>query len=300
MKKTFLLLILLSLLGCSQTTTEPTNMKILTPFGAPSIALLNEINHSEHQITCVSGTDLLLANLVNQTPDYEMIIAPINVGLMLIHNQQTKYRLLSVITWGNLYLVGYDESDLLSNKTIALFGKDAVPEKILNYSISEHQITMNQQYFGSMMDTQAQLLTGQVRVALLAEPLVSATLKQNSELKILMDIQQQYQKTSGFDNYPQAALFVLDSFYQSHKSEVNQFIDGLIRYNEDTTHNQNLLETDLNNTDLTALGLPPIPVIKDAFSRMNIHVNYALDKKDDIQAFMDLFNITLSDDMFAQ
>jgi NitT/TauT family transport system substrate-binding protein len=150
------------------------------------------------------------------------------------------------------------------------------------------------------MDTQAQLLTGQASVALLAEPLVSATLKQNSELKILMDIQQHYQSKSGFENYPQAALFVLDSFYQSHKSDVNQFIDDLIQYNQEITHNQSLLETDLSNTDLTALGLPPIPVIKDAYHRMNIHVSYALDRRDDIQAFMDLFNITLSDDMFAQ
>jgi NitT/TauT family transport system substrate-binding protein len=300
MKKIFLLLILSALIGCNQTPTEATNMKILTPFGAPSIALLNKINDSDHEITCVSGTDLLLANLVNQTPDYQMIIAPINVGLALIHNQQTKYRLLSVITWGNLYLVGYDETDLQSAKTVALFGKDAVPEKILNYSISEHQITMKQQYYGSMMDTQAQLLTGQASVALLAEPLVSATLKQNSELKILMDIQQHYQSKSGFENYPQAALFVLDSFYQSHKSDVNQFIDDLIQYNQEITHNQSLLETDLSNTDLTALGLPPIPVIKDAYHRMNIHVSYALDRRDDIQAFMDLFNITLSDDMFAQ
>lgn len=300
MKKILLLLILLALFGCNQNPTEATNMKILTPFGAPSIALLNKINNSDHEITCVSGTDLLLSNLVNQTPDYQMIIAPINVGLTLIHNQQTKYRLLSIITWGNLYLVGYDEADLRSTNTVAMFGKDAVPEKIFNYSISNHQFTMNQQYYGSMMDTQAQLLTGQARVALLAEPLVSATLRQNSELKILMDIQQQYQRISGFDNYPQAALFVLDSFYQSHKNEVNQFIDDLIQYNQDITLDQSLFETDLSNADLTALGLPPIPVIKDAFSRMNINVSYALDKKDDIQAFMDLFNITLSDDMFAQ
>ncbi len=300
MKKKYLLLLLILLCGCAQPIDKSTSLRILSPFGAPSIALLDEINKSNHQITNVSGTDLLLANLINQTPSYELIVAPINVGLTLIQNNQTHYRLLSVLTWGNLYLVGYDESDLTSNETVALFGKDAVPEKIINHSIQPNQLTMKQQYFGSMMDTQAQLLSQQVRVALLAEPLVSATLKQNNDLKILIDIQQQYQQATGFDNYPQAALFVLESFYQENRTAVNQFVTGLIDYNNLITNDSNQLEIDLNNTDLTVLGLPPAPIVKEAFSRMNIRVVFANDVRQEIQRFMDLFNFEVNDHMIVQ
>ena len=52
------------------------------------------------EIQFVDGTDQLIAQLSKADSEYDIIIAPINIGAQLIAKNQTSYRLKSILTWG--------------------------------------------------------------------------------------------------------------------------------------------------------------------------------------------------------
>ena len=71
----------------------------------------------------VAGSDALLAALSKKDSEYDAVVAPINVGATLIEKEKTDYVLDSVVTWGNLYIVGTDESALSEEGMFAAFGR---------------------------------------------------------------------------------------------------------------------------------------------------------------------------------
>lgn len=67
----------------------------------------------------------------------------------LIEKEKTDYVLDSVVTWGNLYIVGTDESALSEEGMFAAFGEAAVPQKVLMSSMDMDTIKGEIKYFGS-------------------------------------------------------------------------------------------------------------------------------------------------------
>ena len=117
------------LMGCQKEET----VRILCPTGAPALALVGEYDNisKNGEIQFVDGTDQLIAQLSKADSEYDIIIAPINIGAQLIAKNQTSYRLKSILTWGNLYLVGTSQDALNETGELALFGEGAVPQKII-------------------------------------------------------------------------------------------------------------------------------------------------------------------------
>lgn len=206
MKKLVLLIIVISLVGCTTPTKNNERFSLISPFGAPSIAFVETIKNDEHEITLVSGSDHLISAFVSPFSEYDGIIAPINLGLTLIKNNQTDFRLFAIVTWGNLYVVANKETYDKENDTIAMFGKDSVVDLMTNYVLDDE---INREFYPSVNDALAQLVSGKHQAALLAEPLVSAALANNEQLDVVLDVQQAYKSKSGFDNYPQDALKIL-------------------------------------------------------------------------------------------
>lgn len=107
-----------------------------------------------------------------------------------MYSQAEAFNLEAVLTWGNLYLVGPEGSDLTS-ASIAAFGEKAVPQLVFQYVMDT--ANMNVTYYASVQEAQQALLTGQSEVALLAQPVAAATIakakEQGKELSVLEDLQ---------------------------------------------------------------------------------------------------------------
>ena len=234
MKKLFKYLLcfmmLTTVVGCSGGTNssdESDTANILCPVGAPSLAFVSEYeNITENgKIDFVDGSDQLVAELSKDNSEYDIIVAPINLGAKLIASDQSDYRIQAVITWGNLYLVGTSKEALSQTGELALFGEGAVPQLIVEATNIETSLTPT--YYQSATLVQQQLLAGNVQVGLLAEPLASATIakaKQSGlELSIITDLQESY----GEDGYPQAAIFVKEGKnYDSLFSKIDEFTNN--------------------------------------------------------------------------
>lgn len=281
------LLIGLLMTGCQQ---EQKAVHILCPTGAPSLALVGEYDQicENGSIDLVDGSDQLIAELSKADSEYDIIIAPINLGAQLIAKGQTDYRLQSVLTWGNLYYVGTSAEALNETGELALFGEGAVPQKIVE--TVDVKTNLEPHYYSSATLVQQRLISGQVEVGLLAEPLASATVakaKQSGvDLSIIVDLQEEY----GGSGYPQAAMFVKEGY---QNEELFQSIE------EFTENDYPELKEKLENIGIEQLGLPSVDITVSSIERQNVHYVTANQCEDEISQFLQLFNITYSSDMLA-
>ena len=298
MRKSLVLLLVLLLMGCSPQVDneEVVALSVLAPKGAPGLSLLGYADtYGNEKITLVDGTDVVSAALLNPNPEYDVIIAPINLGALTI-TKGSDYRLLGVITWGNLYLVGNTKL-IDSELPLAMFGEGAVPQKVVENAIDLSTLNKDIQYFNSVADVQVALLTEKAAYGLLAEPLLTATLAKASQsgidLEVIYDIQAEYNIKNNTTGYPQAAVFVLNSVYQDSKTAVDDLVTHLSVFNAETV-------TNLLSGQEEMYGVPPLAIITQAFDNMNIEYHSATDVQNEITVFLKLFNIDNIDELLVK
>ncbi|MEG0177242.1 hypothetical protein [Anaerorhabdus sp.] len=294
----------LLLVGCSTTPvekttdpevkTEPVVLKVIAPKGATSLPLIPVVLDESADVTFVDGTDVIQAAFVNPNPEYNVIIAPTNLGTKLASAGKTNYKMLGIITWGNLYLVGESEEALNNDGELAAFGEGTVPGLIFSETVKN--IKPNVTYYNSVTDAQAALLSGNANMALLAEPAATATIakakEQGKELQIIKDLQKEFEAISGTVGYPQAAIYVLEDKYTENIEVYDQFISTINDYLsniDESTMDQ--LVVDIDTITPEELGIPNSQIITKTWDRMNIRYVPANESIEQLQAFLQLFGI---------
>ena len=282
------LMMALSLSACSSSSKKDDTLNVLCPTGAPSLSMVSVYDDvtKEGKIDFVNGTDQLQAELVKEDGDYNVIVAPINLGAKLLSAGKCQYQLVGVLTWGNLYLVGTDESDLEGDGEIALFGEGAVPQMIYNRTVAS-TVKLTAKYYTQATDVQAQLISGKVKAGMLAEPLATATIakaKQNgTELKIIKDLQEVY----GENGYPQAAIFAKEG------TNMSTFLSSLDTF---TNNGYEGLKEGIENVGVDTLGLPSVDIAVNTIERQNLHYKSATECLDEINTFLKPMDIELTED----
>lgn len=293
----------LTMTACSS-TKEPDPIKVLTPLGAPSLSMLRLYGDDKVTLETVDGSDTLQAELAKTDGDYDVIVAPINLGAKLITNGKSGYTLSHVVTWGNLYIVGTDERVLQdTNSVFAAFGEKAVPQIVLNSSMDMSSVKAEVQYFNSVNDVQAQLMTGKAAAGLMAEPAATATIAKAKEkgidLKIITDLQEAYKTKNGFEStgYPQAALFVK----KGSEDKVAGYIETASKFaNETAVADTAQISKQIDIATVEKLGIPSAEIAVKTWERQNIHIKKASDVKADIEAFLKQFKIETTDALYTK
>lgn len=276
-----------SLVACAPKNEEP--MKVLTPAGAPALALLPLVEDENVVIETVQGTDVLAAELSKKDSDYDVIVAPTNLGAK-IYSQAKTYSLEAVLTWGNLYLVGEQGADH-QTEAIAAFGEKAVPQLVFNKVLDAQNL--NVIYYASVQEAQQALLTKQQPIALLAQPAAAATIakakEQGRELTILADLQKLWQqKTDSKDaGYPQASLFVKEGVDASY----------IVKKLSKTTLSEKDMKQKIEAIGADTLGLPNAELAIKTYQQQHIHFEKGKDVKDQIEAFLTLFGMNCPDEL---
>lgn len=303
MKKILSIIVMMSMLlvGCSTSSKKTEEVKILTPNGAPALSLLGVYEEvmKKGSIRIVEGSDLLSSELIKSDSEYDVIVAPINLGCQLLAKGKTEYKLAGVLTWGNLYLI---QNEAVNNNELAAFGEQAVPGKIFNLVKDSNDIMKNAKttYYNAVSDVQAQVLAGKCEYALMAEPAATATIakaKQNGKtLKIVASLQDLYQKQSGSKQtgYPQAALFV------KNKADVKELLSQIDTFtNTDAVKENNQIEELVEKIGAETFGVPSAAIASKTWNNQNIHYQDASSVKEDVQSILKAFQIDYSDDMLA-
>ncbi len=303
MKKIITSLLALIILASCSTSKKSEEMKVLVPKGAPALSVLTYASEHTDSVDFVDGAELLQAAFLNPVPQYQVIIAPTNLGLKLASDKKTKYKIAGVVTWGNLYFVGYQQDDLFQEGTkIAAFGESSVPGLLLELIQTEDNAEII--YYNSVVDAQAALLSGKVDAALLAEPLATATIAKSKEnesiedLELIGDVQLMVEEKLGSYGYPQAGIFVLDSFYAENEEKVDMFLQEI----EKTLQEMNSEELSLMIDEIQpeTIGVPNAPIVLKTWDRMNIRYKDAKESEDSLKEFLKLFNIEITEDIYLK
>lgn len=235
MKKILLVfsLILLSFMMISCEKKLKNEIKIITPAGTPYLAIGGLLDEKNISIEAVNGAANLQTALVAN--EYDIVIAPINLGAQLYKKGNSKYQAAAIITQNNAYLVAKDGAkldsweDLKGEKVIA-FGQTGIPGKLLtNFYNSHEELNIDDVSFvySSSVECYSAFITSSEKYALISEPEVS-------KLKLVNDMSvKTYDLTQDYGDVPQACVFVNPKSNKESIDLVLKMISDNIKYLND-------------------------------------------------------------------
>lgn len=205
----FLMIFTLSLASCANVKLE-NEVTIITPNGTPYLALGGLLDEENVKIDAVNGADALKTALVNG--EYDVVVAPVNLGAQLFNKGNSKYVIEAVITMNNAYIVTEETNKLdsiqdLEGQKVLGFGKTGIPGSVLlklynNNKLDSSLIDFSQASSSAVYSLFAGGSTD-AKYALMSEPEISKLiLNDNKKVKTLDLI-----KELGVD-VPQACIYV--------------------------------------------------------------------------------------------
>lgn len=294
--KTLLAAVLLtSLAGCTASEPEKTPAKVLAPTGAPALATLGMRDGDLAEVEYAEGQDLLAAELNKSDSDYDIILAPVNLGVKSWKESDT-WQLKAVVTWGNLYVVSDTEDWNVEDNTIGAFGEGAVPGLVFSEVFPDLKCDVT--FFPSAAEASQALISGQVHTALLAQPVAAAAVAKSKEagheVSITSDLQQLWQEKTGSANkgYPQAGVFVKKG------EDESAALEAMSSFLEDPTDEE--LTEKIDAAGAETLGVPSTKIAVSTWKAQNIHYRPAAEVQEDLSAFLDVFGMSLPDGFIAE
>ena len=230
----FLLIVTLSLPSCGNVKVE-NEVKIITPYGTPYLALGGLLNESNVKIDAVNGADGIKTALVGG--EYDVVVAPINLAAQLFVKGNSKYVIEAVITMNNAYIVTDSSNKLdsindLANQKVLGFGKTGIPGSVLRTLYSKNNLDESLIDFTHASSTAVYSVfaggSSDAKYALMSEPEISKlVINDKQEIKSL-----DLTKELGTD-VPQACILV------NPNSEKQEDINNLLKLVEDNVKSLN-------------------------------------------------------------
>ena len=287
-----LFILVFGLTACKdiQEEKELVHLKIMAPIGTPALAqtymestLPSLGDNITYEIDSVYGTDPLVAAFGSGSHD--IIYAPTNLGAKLI-STGLDYQFAGTVVWGNLYLAstGYDTFTLddLDGKEIIAFGQNATPDIVLQTILDNHIFTTAPTitYVDSVSQAQAEILTDNTKIVLMAEPALSVLglpTKLGDSLNVI-DLQHEWEIVTGSLSYPMAGIFVKSDL---DTNIVNAYL---------TAVENSIDEANSNPDEVAQMAVDldygfPLGVLISAIPRSNLSYLNALESKDALEIY---------------
>lgn len=199
------------------------------PDGAPALAIskliakkenFGEAYEFDHKVVSASNIG---AAMTKDKGDF--IVMPVNLASKLY--AADSYKMLSVITHGNLYIMSKGEKTLeeLKGKVVGVIGQGNVPDLTfksvlkkanIKYETSEIAIDgkVALKYFKDASELMPMLKQGKLTIGLLPEPAATKLTKMAEGYSVGMDLQELYDSET--KSYPQAVLMVKSSVLEKN------------------------------------------------------------------------------------
>lgn len=243
MKKILLFLsltiILSGVIGCTKTEIpkkEHKNISFSYQDGTPAltVAKLAKENPALDETIIIDykmekSPDLLVTKILKEEAD--IAIVPSNLAAQAF-NKGLTYEIVGTSVWGSLYLASTEEiNDFveLQGKDIYSFGKGLTPDLVLRYVLSNNGIDLDNDvkltYLSSASEVGPLFISGKAKLAVLAEPLLTAVKMKKPEVKVIFDLNEEWAKATGVEKgYPQACLIIKKDLIENDRKFVEEFI----------------------------------------------------------------------------
>ena len=270
-------------------------VKIITPQGNPFIAVGNLLGEENIKIDSVNGAAGVKQALV--AGEYDIVIAPLNLGAQLYSKEQSKYVLNSVIALGNTYIVSnknvkLDSIQDLQGKTILAYSQGGTPDIVLQYVLNANNVQATIEYQPSITEVVPFFMQGQYDYILAAEPVITnLKVKKNKELNVL-NLQDYTDNT-----IMQAAVFVNPNSQkqESIKAVISKIEANIKQMNENPqAYANSIISKDVYFSDLGA------DIIATSLPNANLSFLDAKNNKSKIEAYLTMIGYQLPNEGFYQ
>ena len=303
MKKfiSILLVFIFLLTGCKNNSSgsidEPTQavkrLMIASMPGVPSIVLLPSFLVDDI-IVLNDNPSSIREEFNRSTPNYDIIVAPIEIGLSNENNNQ--YKLHSIVSWGSLYIIG-NEVAFNNNQSVGIIKDDLINDTLFQYLYKDEGYTTS--YYEDIETLSDDLIGGDINAALLPEPTASLALsisnEENLKLTTLKDLSSDYSEKG----FPCLGLFVLEETYNNYKDDVDYYVKALEGYHNGINKDDPIkLINDLQSLDYERLGFVTPELAVMAYERMHININEVNDHINDINKYCEILDIKVNDSIY--
>ena len=159
---------------------------------------------NDYQFTLAGAPDQVAGGVIKG--EYDIAVLPTNLAATVYNKTQGQISLATINTLGVLYLVENQAASAiktpadLKGKTIYATGKGTTPEYVLNYVLEKNDLKVGQdvqvEYKTEHTELATLLAAGQADIALLPQPFVTTAMAQNDQLRVALDMTQEWEKVS--------------------------------------------------------------------------------------------------------
>ncbi len=220
----------------NEETTVPAEKEVInigllkgpTGMGA-AILLENDKNgtaNAEYNLTLAGAPDVLQSSLINE--ELDMAALPTNVAAVLNKKTEGKVQILAVNTLGVIYLMSNNENIKaiadLKGKTILSAGKGTTTEYVLNYILSENNLTdVTIEYASEHAEVITKAVADKYEVVLLPEPFVTQMKGKDAGYSVAIDLTKEW-KALGGKELTMGCIAVRTKFAEENPEAVAAFL----------------------------------------------------------------------------
>lgn len=242
--------------GCGKKEKENTEKKIRLgglkgPTSIGMVKLLddaeNKLTENEYEFTMAGSADELTPKLLKG--ELDVLAVPANLASVLYNNSNGAVQVMAVNTLGVIYIAEKDGNEInsiadLKGQKILASGKGSTPEYALDYLLEENGIDSEKdveiEWKSEPSEIVAQMASMDHAVAMLPQPFATVASNQFDDLKIAVDLTEEWDSLDNGSRCITAVLAVRKEFAEKNKDTVKKFLE---EYEKSTDYvNENLTE----------------------------------------------------------
>ncbi len=232
------LFIILTAYSCSGEKTDVNITVLAGPSGMGAVKIMQDNEDKKtknnYNFTVATAPDEVSAAIISG--DTDIAAVPSNLASVLYNKTNGEVTVLTASTKGVLYLLDTtgtinSVSDLKGKKIYAT-GQGSTPEYILNYILENNGLKVGVEveieYLTAHAELASMLVSGNsdVQIAMLPEPNVSVVTSAKPEIKIALNLTEEWDKiTAENGSVLQGVVVVRNKFLESNPESVNKFMD---------------------------------------------------------------------------
>lgn len=214
----------------------PVNVTIAGLKGPTSIGMIKMIDEKaleseKYKVEYIqeAAPDALTGKIING--DIQISSVPINLAPVLYNKTQGKIRMLAVNTIGNLYIVGTEDIDSVSQlegKTLGMSAKGSTPDYAMNYILKQAGLEgkVELDYALDHASLAQTVIAEDTTVALLPQPFVTQVTLKNPNIRILIDLNEAWDEaTGGKSQLYTGCIIVNKEFAENNPDFVKEFLN---------------------------------------------------------------------------
>lgn len=185
-------------------------------------------SENNYNFNMYTGADEILPQMVSG--DMDIALVPANVACVLYNKTKGAVSVMDINTLGVLNAVSGDESvdgiASLSGRTVYLTGKGTTPDYVLNYLLSQNEVSdVTLEYKSEPTEVVAILTDNPDAIGILPQPFATASTMKNQELKIVMSLTEEWDKLNSESSMVTGVTVVRNDFLKENPEACIAFLN---------------------------------------------------------------------------